>query len=117
MDVQFDCVGRLENERSGLIGASRVFEHSDDEITDRFKPGGRLGVPAVAALSTIFMEEGISDQIAGIGWLSRVELRSKEYQLHYTLDPEIPRMTNADINALASELQIGVLRLALCIPA
>ena len=48
------------------------------------------------------MKEGTSDEVASIGWLSRVELRGREYKLQYHFDPEIPRLTNADVYALAS---------------
>src|SRR6266446_4083185 len=93
--------GGLENERNGSISVSRVFEYTSDEMESRFKPNGRLDIPAVISLPTIFMEEGVSNEIVGIGWLSRIELRGKDYQLHYALDQAIPRMINADILALA----------------
>ncbi len=98
--------GGLENGRSGSIIAGRVFEYTDDEIGDRFRRDGRLDIPALTTLPTIFMEEGVSDEIVGIGWLSRVELRGDSYHYFYAVDPDVPLMTNADIYALASELRI-----------
>lgn len=99
--------GGLESDHSGSIVASRVFEYTDDEIMDLFKTDGKLNTSTLMSLPTVFMEEGISDEVAGIGWLSRVELRGREYLLHYSLDPNIPRMINAEIYALASQLQIN----------
>ena len=58
------------------------------------------------SLPTVFMQEGTSDEIVGIGWLSRVELQGRDYQLRFTLDPMIPRLTNSDLHAMASELQM-----------
>ena len=97
----------LRNERSDSIVVSRVFEFTDTAIADRFKPGGNLDVPAVSALPTLFMEEGISNQIARIGWLSHVELRDQGYLLKYAFCPDILHMTNAKIKALAPELHIS----------
>ncbi len=98
--------GGLESERRGSIVASRVFEYTDEEVKNRFTPGGKIDTQALMLLPTVLMEEGVSDEIVGIGWLSRIELSGQNYVLQYALDPEIPRMTNADIRALASDLQI-----------
>lgn len=97
---------RLENEHSGLISVDRVFEHTCDDVVGRFMSQRKLDTAAVILLPTIFMEKGDSDEVAGIGWLSQVQLRGRDYQLRYTLDRQVPRMTNADICALASQLQI-----------
>lgn len=99
--------GGLDGETRGTIGSGRVFEYTSDEIVAQFKPGGNLDVAAVAALPTILMEEGLSDEVAVLGWLSRVELRGGDYHLHYTRDQDMPRLTNADVSELASELQIS----------
>lgn len=98
--------GGLKSDCRSTIFAGRVFEYTDDEIKDRFRLGGTLDTTALMLLPTVLMKEGFSDEIAGIGWLSRVELRGKDYALQYALDPDVPLMTNADIKALASELQI-----------
>jgi hypothetical protein len=98
--------GGLESDRFGTIMADRVFEHTSDAMTDRFKPGGQLDTTGVCALPTIFMTEGTGDEVASVGWLSRVELLGRDFQLHYYYDPEIPRFTNADIYALSAELRI-----------
>ncbi|NOD49401.1 hypothetical protein GS624_18970 [Ruegeria sp. HKCCD5849] len=97
--------GGIESERRGSISSGRVFEYTDDHLVERFKPAGRLD-PSVTSLPTVLMEEGTSNEVVGIGWLTRVELRGQEYQLHFTLDPEIPRLTNADLLEMAPQLQI-----------
>lgn len=98
--------GGLGKERRGSIMAGRVFEYTSEELEERFKPSGNLDLAGVTALPTIFMNEGVGDEAATIGWLNRVERKGSDYQLHYSIDLEIPRMTNADISELASELQI-----------
>lgn len=98
--------GGLENERRGSIVAGRVFEFTSDELEARFKPSGTLDVSGVTALPTLFMEEGFGDEIARVGWLTRVERKGTEFQLQYSMDTDIPRMTNAEIHELASALQM-----------
>jgi len=98
--------GGLENERRGSIVAGRVFEFTPEELEERFKPSSTLDISGVMALPTLFMEEGFGDEIARVGWLTRIERKGTEYQLHYSMDPDIPRMTNADIHELASDLHM-----------
>lgn len=98
--------GGLENDRRGTIMASRVLEYTEDEVRELFKPNGTLDVPRLLSIPTIFMEEGSGNQVVRFGWLARVERRGTEYQLSYTIDPDIPRMTNAELGEIASELHI-----------
>lgn len=97
---------RLEDKRRGLIDAGRVFEHTSDSVADQFMPAGVLDIPALLSLPTIIMEEGVSDEIAGIGYLTRIEVRGTDFQFHFALDPEIPLMSNAAVYELKSELGI-----------
>src|SRR5580704_2749429 len=97
--------GGLEEHR-GPIAIGRVFEHTDDAIAARFKPDGQLDTGAVLRLPTIFMNEGVDDEIARIGWLTRVERRRTEYELQYSYDREIQPLTNADIRAMAGALRM-----------
>jgi hypothetical protein len=96
----------VQSQTSGTILAGRVFEHTDKRLEAQFKPGGQLDIAALMSLPTIFMEEGTSDEIAGVGWLSRVEPQGSDYKLRFALDAVVPRLTNGDILAMASELQI-----------
>ncbi|WP_439526292.1 hypothetical protein [Roseovarius mucosus] len=98
--------GGLENERRGSIHAGRVFEYTPDDLEKRFKPSGVLDVSGVMSLPTLFMDEGTDDEIAKIGWLTRIERKGTEYELYYSIDADIPRMTNADIYELASDLHM-----------
>ena len=98
--------GGLESDRRGSIMAERVLEYTSDRLSHEFMPSGELDVSAVLDLPTILMEEGIADEVAYFGWLTRVQKRGREYHLRYTVDPDVPVLTNADIHSLASELQI-----------
>lgn len=98
--------GGLENDRRGSIMAGRVFEYTPVELEERFQEGGMLDISGVMSLPTLLMEEGTGDEVAGVGWLTRVERKGTEYQLHYSLDTDIPRMTNSEIHELASDLHM-----------
>jgi hypothetical protein len=98
--------GRLENDRRGSIPAERVFENTPEELEDRFMRSGILDISGVMALPTLFLEEGIGDEIARIGWLTRIERNGTDYQLHYSIDLDIPRVTNSEIYELASDLHM-----------
>ena len=95
-----------QNARQSSMTASRVFEHTEEHIVERFKPNGRLDVPALMALPTLFMEEGTTNEPARVGWLSRITSVGRDYQFQYTFDPDIPTLTNADIYAMSAELQM-----------
>lgn len=98
--------GGLESERRGSIMAGRVFEYTEKDLESRFKPDGRLDVAGLMAMPTLLMREGVGDEVAGIGWITRIERKGADYQFQYTVDPDVPRMTNADVYDLASELHI-----------
>lgn len=96
----------LQYGRRGSMLATRVLEYTSDELQNRFNPNGQLDVESALKLPTLFMGEGIGDEGAQIGWLQRVELNGGSYQLHFSIDQSLPRMTNSDVCGLASELDM-----------
>ena len=42
-------------DRRETMPAGRAFEYTDDEIVERFKPGGEFDVEALKALPSLFM--------------------------------------------------------------
>lgn len=85
---------------------SRVGEYTDDAVKARFLPGGRINTLEVMSFPTLFMEEGIGDEVARVGWLNRIEQIGREYHHHHMFDPDIPALTNSEIWDLAAELGI-----------
>lgn len=98
--------GRVEDNRRGFIMADRVFGYTTDEVENQFVNGEVIDFHAVLKLPTLLMEEGRSDEVVRIAWLSRVTRKGSDYQLDYTIDPDLPKLTNADIDALKSELDM-----------
>lgn len=96
-----------ESSLQGSITAGRVFEYTDDLFIDKFKPGGNLDIPSILSFPTLFMQEGTGNEVARIVTLNRLERRGAEYRFRYSVDPEIPAITNAEIVDMATELGIA----------
>ncbi len=97
--------GTRDNRRDSMT-VGRVFEYTEDYLTARYMPNGRMDIPAVMGMPTLFMEEGLSSEVARIGWLSRIEIIGQDYQFHYMFDPDIPALTNSEVYDMASELKM-----------
>ena len=100
--------GGLTDSRQGSIWGSRVFKFTEDKVASRFQPNGQLDISAVMALPTILMEEGTTNEVAGVVHLYKIKLRDEVYKFHYALYEGIPLLTNADLVALALDLDIEV---------
>ena len=97
----------VSHDRRGSILAGRVLQYTDDLVAARFEPSGELDIDAVMGLPTLLMEEGHSNEVVRIAWLTRVVRNGRNYDLNYTVDPDLPKLTNADIYALSSELDMN----------
>lgn len=93
-------------ERRGAMSAGRVFEYTEEYLLETYKPAGILNVQDLTQLPTILMDEGVGEEEVTIGWLTRVELQSGEYRFWFHVDPDVPKMTNAELNEIAAELGI-----------
>lgn len=98
--------GRVDNDRRGFIMAERVFGYTSDEVESQFYKDGEIDFQSLMNFPALLMEEGNSDEIARIAWLSRVTRKGSDYQLDYTIDPDLPKLTNAEVDALQSELDM-----------
>lgn len=98
--------GRVNDDRKGSIMVGRVLQYTDDAVEAKFQPDGVLDIEAVISLPTIVMEEGHDDERVRIVNLSRVVRNGADYDLTYTVDPDLPKLTNADIDALSKELRL-----------
>lgn len=98
--------GRVDNDRRGFIMAERVFSYTTDEVKGQFVNGTKIDFHSLLKFPTLLMEEGRGDEVVRIAWLSRVTRKGSDYQLDYTIDHDLPKLTNADIDALQSELDM-----------
>jgi hypothetical protein len=98
--------GRVNDDRKGSITAGRVLQYTDDAIETKFQPDGVLDIEAVLSLPTIVLEEGRDDERVRIVNLSRVVRHGADYDLTYTVESDLPNLTNADIYELSTELHL-----------
>jgi hypothetical protein len=91
------------------ITDGRVFEHTEQSLVDRFKPGCQLDLVALAALSTLFVQEtsGQNAQVARVGTITRARMNGPDIVLEYTYDLTVPAVPNKTLQGFATELGIN----------
>lgn len=87
---------------------SRVFEHTEADLIERFSPADRTAFSAVRALPALFVQEtsGNDNPLARVGTILRAYRDGRDIRLEYVFDPEIPPIPNATLEAHAGELGI-----------
>lgn len=89
--------------------ASRIFEHTDKALIDRFSLGGQPDFMALLALPSLFVEEtsGHGDQIARVGRITRVGKNGRDLALEYNYDGGISGIKNSVLQEIGPELNIN----------
>lgn len=72
----------------------RTLEYTEDSIRNQFRQNGNLVLDRMATLPCLFMQEGMGDEIAFVGHISRARIVSNEIVFDYNLDNEIPPLRN-----------------------
>lgn len=90
------------------MSVSRVFEYTESKLEEKFKPEGKIDIPALISLPTIFLEESSShdDQTVRVGSITRAKISGSNIVLEYTYDTGIPLLTNGQLKGFAIELDI-----------
>lgn len=88
--------------------ASRMFEYTEQALSDRYRPAGVLDITALSQLPTLFVEEtyGQGDQVARVGVILRGHIVGRDVVLEYAYDPSIPPIPNRQLQQFAAELGI-----------
>lgn len=86
--------------------SGRVLEFTDDAIVEEYAPDGELDRWAAAALPTIFMKEGVDDELARIGSITVLRKIFNYYEISYVVDPNIPPIPNSHIVQMSQALGI-----------
>jgi hypothetical protein len=81
------------------LSVSRLFEYTDDGIIANFKDGNKILLDRLIRLPCLFMQEGIYDQIAHAGTITRARLTGNDIAIEYTYDLDIPPLLNSTIYA------------------
>lgn len=90
--------------------ASRLFEYTEDSVADHFRlPDGTPDLEALCRLPAVFMAETeySEDQVVRVGTILRAKVIGTDIHLEYVYDPEIPALSNADIENLRVELELA----------
>jgi hypothetical protein len=75
----------------------RMFEYTDNEITAQFQRDGKPLLNKLIELPCLFMQEGVADEIAHVGRITRARISNKDVALEYTYDSDIPPLLNSFI--------------------
>jgi hypothetical protein len=90
----------------------RVFLHTDNDLENRFAPGGVLDTTALMALPTIITNESSGDPnfpvMARVGKITKIRQGSAEYQIEFELDTDVPPIANAVLESLAAPLHFVI---------
>ncbi len=91
------------------IDRSRVLEYTEDHIKDIYEPGGNLDFEKTTKIPALFVSEtgGLGEEIGRIGTITRVRVVGRNYQIDYTLDPDIPGIPNAKLEEIANDLEVA----------
>jgi len=95
------------NNRDSLL-AARVFEYTERPLLERYAPERSPDIDAVMKLPTIFMGEtsGQPDQVARVGYVTRVRPSGRDLLLEYTYDLDLPALPNSFLRDIARDLEI-----------
>lgn len=99
------------NGTRGTMNRTRVFEHTADDLKERFKPGGVTGtldVAGVRGIPALFAGETQRDQsqIVRLGSITNLTTVGNDYHVEYVYDVDVPPITQARLIQLAPELAI-----------
>ena len=86
----------------------RIFEYTDEVLAAQFKPNGSLDINQISQVPAIFASEtgGNGEQIVKFGHIDRIIPNGAETRIEYSIDPDIPAMSNSTFEHLSSELHI-----------
>jgi len=90
------------------LSIGRVFEYTHDDLIQQFKPGGNLDISEISSYPALFATEtgGSGQQFARVGYVNRIVSNAREVQIEYSIETDIPPLSNSTLEQLAPQLQI-----------
>jgi hypothetical protein len=82
------------NDPNASMPVERMFEYTDPAISAQFQLEGEPLLDRLAALPCLLMPEGRQDETCRIGSVIRPKIVNGEIRFRYTLDPDVPPLTN-----------------------
>jgi hypothetical protein len=95
------------NNRNSLP-KDRIFASTQANLVKIFMPNGVLDQAKISRIPAVFASEtnGEGIQFARVGFITRVENRDKEIYIDFHFELDIPPISNAALQQMASELDI-----------
>ncbi|GHU11648.1 hypothetical protein AGMMS50225_17630 [Betaproteobacteria bacterium] len=84
----------------------RMFEYTDDHITEQFREGGNPLLERLTSLPCLFCEEGTTTEIAYVGQINRTRIVGRDVSLEISFDADVPPLQNSMIYANRAELHM-----------
>ena len=88
------------------IPVARMFEYTDDLITENFRKNGSPLLDHLTKLPCLFCEEGTADEIVYVGQINRTRITGAELLLEVSFDVEVQQLQNSLLYANRMELDM-----------
>ncbi len=88
------------------VPMGRMFEYTDDHITEQFQEGGNPLLDRLIDLPCLFCEEGTTDETAYVGQINRARIVGRDVSLEVSFDAEVPQLQNRMVHANRAELHM-----------
>lgn len=88
------------------VPLGRMFEYTEDHITEQFRRGDEILLDRLTALPCLFCEEGMTDELAYVGRINRARMSGRDVVLEISFDAEVPPIQNRAIYASRMELEM-----------
>jgi hypothetical protein len=89
--------------------ASRALEWTEQPLSDKFQPGGKLDLDGLLTLPALFVQEttfGEQVQAARVGTITRARISGRDIVLDYNYDLAIPPIPNVVLKEFAIDLDM-----------
>lgn len=91
---------------NGTIGIDRLFEYTEDQVSDQFRDNGNILFDRLARLPCLFMNEGRGDEVAYVGSVIRPRIANREIHFEYVIDADVAPLQNRVIYANRNTLDM-----------
>ena len=82
-----------------VMPTNRFFEYTEQHLADKFTIDGNTDLDELIKLPCLFMQEGTQNQVAYVGQINRARVVGGDVSFEFTLDPEVPQLSNSFLYA------------------
>ncbi len=91
------------------LDSQRIFEYTDKNIAQKFKPSNELDIEKITTIPALFVSEtqGRGEQIARVGYIYQIFNNGGAVEIKYSIEQQIPSISNPALEKLADKLHIA----------